>query len=328
MPWHVLFIFFILFMEGISSLYEKRPVQVFAVALKMILGIIFVVSAVLKIIDMDSFEIYVYSYHFFRLNLSFLVARAAIILELILGIGLISNCFHKLMWWGSTLMLIGYIALLLYAVFMGRTDNCHCFGDALEFDPMESILKNILLIALLLLVYYAKGWRFRYQWIALLLVAVASAVAVFVVSPPDNFTPSYDETYDLQVPVFQEALQEPPLESFHLDEGKKVVGIFSSGCEYCKMTARKLSLMQSFYGFPESDIVYVFMGSEEGVETFYEESESTRYQYVIYGDIKRLLNMTNGVFPVLVFLEDGEVIHEYGMRNMKENEIEDFFSTN
>ena len=67
-------------MEGISSLYEKRPVQVFAVALKMLLGIIFVVSAVLKIIDMDSFEIYVYSYHFFSLNLSFLAARAAIIL--------------------------------------------------------------------------------------------------------------------------------------------------------------------------------------------------------------------------------------------------------
>ena len=45
----------------------------------MLLGIVFIVSAVLKILDMDKFEIYIYSYHFFSLNFSFLVARAAII---------------------------------------------------------------------------------------------------------------------------------------------------------------------------------------------------------------------------------------------------------
>ena len=44
------------------------------------LGLVFIVSAVLKVYDMDQFEIYVYSYHFFSLNLSFLLARAAIIL--------------------------------------------------------------------------------------------------------------------------------------------------------------------------------------------------------------------------------------------------------
>ena len=91
------------------------------------------------------------------------------------------------------------------------------------------------------------------------------------------------------------------------------------------MTAKKLSLMQAFYDFPENDIVYLFMGSEGGVKRFFEESESTQYQYIIYDDLKRLLSMTNGVFPVLVFLENGRVIHEYGMRNMKEDEIKAFF---
>ena len=63
-------------------------------------------SAVLKLFDMDQFEIYIYSYHFFSINASFMVARLAIILELVLGIGLISNCLHKLMWWGSVAMLL------------------------------------------------------------------------------------------------------------------------------------------------------------------------------------------------------------------------------
>ena len=111
--------------------------------LKIILGLVFVVSAVLKIADMDKFEIYVFSYHFFSLNASFLVARAVIILELVLGVGLMSNCLHKLMWWGSVLMLLGYTGLLVYALALGRTDNCHCFGDILQFNPWQSIIENV-----------------------------------------------------------------------------------------------------------------------------------------------------------------------------------------
>ena len=76
--------------------------------LKVLLGLVFIVSAVLKLIDMDSFEIYIYSYHFFSLNASFIVARLAIILELVLGIGLVSHTLHKLYWWGSMAMLVGY----------------------------------------------------------------------------------------------------------------------------------------------------------------------------------------------------------------------------
>ena len=60
--------------------------EIAPIALKVLLGLVFIVSAVLKVIDMDQFEIYIYSYHFFSLNFSFLVARAAIIVELVLGI--------------------------------------------------------------------------------------------------------------------------------------------------------------------------------------------------------------------------------------------------
>ena len=310
-----------------NSIYEKRIVKAASLVIKMALGLLFVVSAILKIIDIDSFEIYIYSYHFFSLDFSALVARGAIILELVLGIGLISNCFHKLMWWGSVLMLLGYIGLLCYALVLGRTDNCHCFGDYLQFDPKQSIIKNIVLIILFLLIYPMKGWKFRFQWPALIGMALACAVGVFAVSPPDTFIPALKEANNLNLnrELFDEALQDPPLEEWHLSQGKKVVCIFSSSCDFCKMTAQKLNLMQRFYDFPETDVLYVFMGTEEGVEQFFEESESTRYQYVIYDDLKRLLKINNGVIPVLLLLEDGEIIHEYGFRNMEEREIKKFF---
>lgn len=300
--------------------------QKLAYILKLLFGLMFIVSAILKIADMDKFEIYIYSYHFFSLNFSFLVARAAIILELVLGIGLISNCFHKLMWWGSVLMLVGYTGLLVYALVLGRTDNCHCFGDYLQFNPWQSIIKNLLLLALFALIYKVQDRRFKYQWLALAGVAIGCAVAVFFISPPDNFTPSYNPSHDLNQELFNEAVQQPPLDSFNLTEGQKVVGLFSSGCEYCMMTAQKLDLMRAFHGFPKEDILFVFMGSEEGVRNFYQESELIEYPYIIYEDVVNLLKINNGVFPIVVLMDNGEIVGEYGFRNMKEEEVKAFFT--
>ena len=296
------------------------------VVLKVLLGLIFIASAILKIVDMDRFEIYVYSYHFFSLNLSFLVARAAIILELALGIGLISNTLHKLYWWGSMAMLIGYSLLLIYALFLGRTDNCHCFGDFLQFDPKQSIIKNLVLMVLFLLIYRMESWKTPFRWLILCLAIMASTIGVFVASPPDNYTSAYAPEQNLQVDLFEEMLSDAPLDSLNLREGKQVVCFFSTGCEYCQMAAHKLSLMQQFYGFPTENITYLFMGNEEGVEKFYEQSESARYRDLLYPDVVRFLKAVNGNLPLIVFLEDGAVVNEYGFRNMREEEIRAFFT--
>lgn len=304
----------------------KKLKEIFPLVLKIVLGLVFIASAILKIVDMDQFEIYVYSYHFFSLNFSFLVARAAIIAELALGIGLVSNCFHRLMWWGSVAMLIGYTLLLIYAQLIGRTDNCHCFGDVLQFNPWQSIIKNVVLMAFFALVYKVKGIRFRNDWFVLAGAIVVSTAAVFAVSPPDNFTSAYKPQQNLNVELFDEALQQPPLDEFHLDDGKKVVCFFSTACDYCQMSAHKLSLMQQFYGFPAENICYVFMGSEEGKSRFYELSQSQTYQDVICEDVVNLLKITNGVFPVILLLEDGEVVGEYEFRSMREREIQAFMT--
>lgn len=293
-------------------------------ALKVLLGLVFIVSAVLKVFDMDRFEIYVYSYHFFNLNFSFFVARAAIILELVLGIGLLSQTMHKLYWWGSVAMLGGYSLLLIYALTLGRTDSCHCFGDFLQLDPKQSLIKNGVLLVLFLLVYKMDSWRTPFRWLILIIAIMASSIGVFVASPPDNLA-NTDPAHNLQIELFEEMLDEAPLDSLHLDEGKQIVCFFSAGCEYCQTAARKLSLMQQFHGFPEENITYLFLGNEEGIEDFYEQSESARYRDVLYPDVTRLLKAVDGNMPTIVFMENGEVVREYGFRNMNEDEIKAFF---
>ena len=220
------------------------------IVMKVLLGLVFIASAILKVVGMDQFEIYIYSYHFFSLNTSFLVARAAIIVELVLGIGLVSNTLHKFYWWGSMLMLLGYSLLLIYVLHLGRTDNCHCFGDVLQFDPKQSLVKNGVLALLFLPLYWMGEWETRYRWLIFGAVVVVSTVAVFLISPPDNYTPSYTAEHNLQVELFDEILDDAPLDSLNLRAGKQVVCFFSTGCEFCQMAAHKLSLMQQYYDFP------------------------------------------------------------------------------
>ena len=292
--------------------------------LKILLGLFFIVSAILKIIGMDSFEIYVYSYGFFNLNFSFLVARAAIIIELVLGIGLVSNCFHKLMWWGSVLMLLCYTGLLTYALILGRHDNCHCMGTLVRMNPWQSIIKNIVLLALFALTYRVKGWRFKLDVLALVGTAVTCCVTVFAASPPDNWTPSYDPSYNLNHELFNEAMRQPPLDTLDLKKGKRVVGIFLAGCGHCKTTAKKLGLMQQFYDFPEEHVFFVFAGTDEEVERFFQETE-LNYPYIIYKDVYNLFMINKGVFPTVVLIDNGEIVGECGLRNMKEVEMKAFF---
>ena len=295
--------------------------------LKVLLGLVFIVSAILKVVDMDKFEIYVYSYHFFSLNSSFIVARLAIILELVLGIGLVSHTLHKMYWWGSVAMLGVYTLLLIYALNLGRTDSCHCFGDFLQLDPKQSLIKNGVLILLFLLIFRMESWKTPFRWLILCFAVIASSIAVFVISPPDNLTSNSDPEKNLQSELFNEMLDDAPLDALNLREGKQVICFFSMSCEYCQMAAHKLSLMQQFYSFPKENITYLFIGNEEGIAGFYEQSESAQYRDVLYPDVARLLKAVNGNLPVIVFLEDGVVMYECGFRNMSESEIKAFFKT-
>ena len=153
---------------------------------------------------------------------------------------------------------------------------------------------------------------------------MVSTIAVFVISPPDNLTSNADPEQNLQIELFNEMLDDAPLDALNLREGKQVICFFSTSCEYCQMAAHKLSLMQQFYDFPKENITYLFMGNEEGIAKFYEKSGSAQYRDVLYPDLARMLKAVNGNFPVVVLLEDGEVVHEYGFRNMNESEIQAF----
>ncbi len=159
----------------------SSPKWVTAVAssLKILVGVLFVFSALAKLISVEAFEMYVFSFGLFPLVLCQYISRLVLIFELLLGVALISHRHHRFTVLMTLLFLLVFIVFLAYAHLSGRTDSCHCFGELLPFDPVQSIVKNAVLIALLLFVfkYASVDWAPRW-WLVLIVYLGMVAVAL------------------------------------------------------------------------------------------------------------------------------------------------------
>lgn len=185
---------------------------------------------------------------------------------------------------------------------------------------------GVLLIGSLLFSNRIKKWSKFNRRIAIGCLVVIPSITVFAITPPDNFTSAYNSEQNLQVVLFDNLLNGPPLDSLNLLDGYQVLGFFSTGCETCQLAAQKLSLMQRFYSFPPENITCVFMGNKEDVQRFFAEAQSPNYRSVLYDDVVKMVKAIGGQFPTVVFMKDGTVVYSCGYRDMKESEIKAFFT--
>lgn len=161
----------------------RKALVVGASVLKILVGMLFVFSAVSKFVSIDVFEIYVYSFGLFSLTACFYLSRLLIAAELILGAALISHRFHRFTTVTTLLFLLCFVGFLVYAHVIGRTDSCHCFGELVPFNPVQSIMKNAVLILLLLFVwkYTDREWYPRWWLVLTIYVATAALLTLYMI---------------------------------------------------------------------------------------------------------------------------------------------------
>ena len=298
-------------------------------AVKMLLGALFLVSALMKLIDIDKFELYVYSFDILSLGLSYIAARLVIGFEFLLGIALSVNIYNKYTIRLTLLTLMVFTLFLVYAVLIGRTDNCHCFGEFVAFDPIESIIKNIVFIIATLFCCNVKEYKFRPRWYILLPVVLLTFATVFIVSPPDNMVSYPTATkYSINEELFNEYIQpNGPLDTLGIAEDKKLVAFYSPNCKYCKLSARKMETMQHRMNIDTSSIITVFGGETTNLDKFYKETD-TKPTLSMFMEVDNFLPLTRGRFPVVVLLDNGTIIHAFQYRSIDEGVIKDFFIGN
>ena len=281
----------------------SRAQGVAATVLRMLLAVVFVVSAGAKLFAIDSFELYVFSYGWLSLNVTYVAVRLCIAAELVLGVML------ALGWWARLVRLLTLLVLVLFSLFLGyaalagRMESCQCFGQLVDFNPVESLLKNAVLIVLTLLygrwdthATTPRRWR---PWVAAL-IAVGLTVSVFCISVPDSWMFRPDESYYDKELIETSVADGGALADEHLAEGHRLVAFVTPGCPYCRMAREKLSSIASRNDLDTNRIRY------------YEPSDLPDGLF---------MQITYGQRPFIVLLEDGRVKTTYHYRNISERQI-------
>ena len=303
--------------------YNNRTLRIAALAVRMLLGIFFIVSAVAKLIDIDRFEVYIFSYNIISLNTSFLVARMVIICEMLVGFGLVANLFKRWVDTCAMLMLVGFTLFLGYASLIGREDSCQCMGALVDIDPTRSILKNALLILLLLFAMGARPWQWRPRWFVWLPAVIAPVVTVFILSAPDNwlFGPS-DEIYNAD--EFATAIQpDGLLDTLNLDEGRHVLAFLTPGCPFCRMADEKLTHICRRNDLDSAAFVYLCPTADSTLAPLTLDTTTfIRPCYLIPSLTYALI--TYGQRPIVFLTDQGRVVGTCHYRNIDERRLVEF----
>lgn len=296
--------------------------NILKIIIRIGIGVFFIASAILKLISIDNFELYIYSFNIFSFTMSGLAARAIIACELLVGILLIAKIKYKEAWWLTMLMLVGFSFLLVYVILFRNDSNCHCMGDLVEIKPSLSLIKNLLVIALMLLIRKEEDYRFRGR-VSVLVIAILTAIAVpFALFPMDNIYNLFSKTStkSCNEAEFNSFLQDSVMQDIHLDEGNYIVGVVSSGCKFCRIGCLKMSEMVTFNKIDSTKVLYFIWGDSTSVQEFRKETKSEPFLYVPINPVKAI-RITDGAFPLFLFIQDGEVQRTADLRQLTEKEV-------
>jgi uncharacterized membrane protein YphA (DoxX/SURF4 family) len=96
---------------------------------------------------------------FFKLlhDLSLEQAIFMVILEIVLGIAIISGYLPKLTAWLLLLLILFFTVLTFASAQYEIVRSCGCFGDAIPLTPWESFYKDIILLTLILFIFTQKN---------------------------------------------------------------------------------------------------------------------------------------------------------------------------
>ena len=291
--------------------------------IRIIIGVIFIISAWFKLTGIDSFEIYIYSFGILKLSSSFLFARFVISFELLLGVLLVLGVFSKKTIYTSLTMLKPYNLserLWIYLLLKGESEHCHCFGDLIEMSHAQSIAKNLALVTLLLLSFNKSAKKRRFDKYILPVLVIISISLPFIISPPDSFS---IEKYSSKTHYSKENLDKYLAEHENI-KGRKVLCFFGVSCRFCKLSAKKISVISDKVG--STDLIeYVFMGDKDKVHDFFNETNTQIFSYSTI-ETAQFLRITDGRMPLILLMEDDSVINKYGYRDLSEQEILDFLN--
>ena len=125
---------------------------------RLFTGLLFIFSGLIKANDPTGFGykleeyFHVFGTHFLN-DYSVSIAIAVCGLEILLGALLLLGFWKRTVAWGLLLLILFFTFLTFYSAFFEVVTSCGCFGDAIPLTPWQSFSKDLVLLALIIIIF-------------------------------------------------------------------------------------------------------------------------------------------------------------------------------
>jgi len=264
--------------------------------LRAILGIIFLMSAISKMVASGLFEITILEQGVFtsRIIIAYL-SRFLIIMELFLGLAMFQSFYlKKIILPLSIFILFSFTILLSFSAFAGDTNNCGCFGEVLKMSPLQAIIKNIFLIIIGIVIFRLQDDNPTKIYIPILILLV-SVGTVFGIAP----IKSYENLVFTQYTYFENEGR------VDLTSGNNLVAVFFIDCEHCMNAAENIVKLEKETG-RISNLYILFAGEDsDSVQSFIDKTQ-IGYPYFRI-PLEDFFGLIGNSPPRIYWLKDGKV---------------------
>ncbi|HUH74377.1 MAG TPA: MauE/DoxX family redox-associated membrane protein [Chitinophagales bacterium] len=293
-----------------------------------LIGIFFLVSAVAKLFPVISFEFSLGSYGL-PWALTPYVARVVIGIELILGgLLVLQYRLRKVSIPLAVSFLLLMTLVLVYRwITAGADADCGCMGAWLEMTPIQSILKNVILLIILLLAqrFIVSSIPSSFHNYLMGIFAIIALTAPFIVEPVyvgANSSRDTQEVRRLDVDLFYTKNQEDSPKT-DLKNGKHIIAFLSISCPHCQKAANKLGIIQRQH--PEYPIHLFINGNDETVNEFRKQykCEEVPFSKLLQ---PQFLQLSGPELPSIQYIQDGMIQREVNYLDIDNAGIEEFLN--
>jgi uncharacterized membrane protein YphA (DoxX/SURF4 family) len=129
--------------------------------IRILVGVLFIFSGLIKANDPSGLaykmEEFFEVWHMTALSsYALLFSITMIVFEIMAGIALLLGYAFRLFSFLLLLLMIFFTFLTAYAVFSGKIKECGCFGDCIPLTAMQSFIKDIVLLVLVVVLFAAR----------------------------------------------------------------------------------------------------------------------------------------------------------------------------
>ena len=234
------------------------------------------------------------------------IARLMIGFEFLLGLFLLFHIFLKKFTYRAILVVLSvFIIYLLMVIWkQGNTGNCGCFGDSVSMTPLQAIWKNLIMMAVtivLMFIYPVKG--FYYQEYICLIIGCAAFSTPFVVN--FIYTGTDPEVYKEKQVDMSLLYKYDPAPEVDLRKGKRIVAFMSLTCPHCRKAAYLMHIIHLQH--PEIPMYIVFDGAEVHKKSFFDETHAEDVPHLYYHHTTEFMDLSGPGVPAIYWLNNGKI---------------------